>query len=151
MDSDPKIKVPFPPQITPDEVVSKRSLEKLSSRPPNKFFIYRLAYLKEFKKEYNLEKISMTKLSQYISRSWKAEGTEVKLEYKRLANIVEDKLQFVRKINFVMISENPIPRGESSAQPQTPLPPPPPQHHQPTAYPLENFHTSNYLHHYYYL
>jgi hypothetical protein len=135
MDSDPNIKVPFPPEITADEVISKRTLEKLSSRPPNKFFIYRLAYLKQFKKEKNVEKVSMTKLSPYISKSWKAEENEVKLEYKRLANIAEEKLQFIRRMNFVNIQENPSPRGESSAaaQPSRSL-----QilNHQPTALPV---------------
>jgi hypothetical protein len=115
--------VPYPPDITPEEVISRRSPEKLKSRPPNRFFIYRLAYIKQLKKFINIKKFSMTKISPHISKSWSAERTEVKQAYKKLADKVEDQLENIRKKNFILISENP---GSRCSTPTTTTPPPPP-------------------------
>src|ERR1043166_4983737 len=116
-----EITVPFPPEITAEDVIRRRSPKKLASRAPNKYIIYRLAYLKQLRSK-NVDKIQMTKTSYFISKAWAAERSEVKHKYKELANEVEVLLKQVRERNFVTIMETP--RSRSSAQPTIPMIPP---------------------------
>ena len=115
-----EITVPFPPEITAEDVIRRRSPKKLVSRAPNKFIIYRLAYLKQLRKKKNIKKVQMTKTSSFISKAWNAERPEVKQEYKELANKVEVLLKQVREKHFVIVPE--IPRRRGSAQPTIPPP-----------------------------
>ncbi|GBC05827.1 hypothetical protein RclHR1_06450005 [Rhizophagus clarus] len=114
-DEIPLINVPYPIELTVEEVLSRRSEEKLKSRGPNRYFIYRLAYLKELRKRIGESIISMTKLSPNISMSWSNEPPEVKEAYKGLAEQVENRLKELRQSNdLIIIHEN-----FSSASPST--------------------------------
>jgi hypothetical protein len=92
----PLIIVPYPPELTIEEIVSRRTGDKLRSRGPNRFFIYRLAYLKELRKKFG-DNISMSKISPYISLSWSKEPPEVKVTYKGLSDQVENRLVEMRR------------------------------------------------------
>src|SRR4051794_33201656 len=117
----PHVVVPFPPEITPEEVISRRSRKKLKSRPPNRFFIYRIAYLKQLKDLAHIDKISMTKVSPYISKSWYAEPIEIREEYRRLADQVGELLKAARRESFVLVCENPEPMPTPSVEPEPSL------------------------------
>ncbi|CAI2161963.1 20056_t:CDS:2 [Funneliformis geosporum] len=80
------IKVPFPPQINPKDLLEKRRQNRVSSKSPNAFFIYRIAYLDQLK--LYKHRIKMTDMSGYVSASWKNEPSHVKAEYKELARKV---------------------------------------------------------------
>ncbi|PKK69335.1 hypothetical protein RhiirC2_850792 [Rhizophagus irregularis] len=109
------INVPYPPELTVEEILSRRSEEKLRLRAPNQFFIYRLAYIKELRKIIG-ENISMTKISPQISSSWAREPPEIKQAYKNLSDLAENRLKEIRQNNsLVIIYDN------NSSQP----PPPP--------------------------
>ncbi|GES98126.1 kinase-like domain-containing protein [Rhizophagus clarus] len=112
------INVPYPPELTVEEILSRRTDERLGSRAPNSFFIYRLAYIKEFKKRIG-ESISMTKISPYVSLSWSKEPPEIKEAYKRLSNWVEHRLIEMRQKN----QNNPLVfiHHENSSLPQPPV------------------------------
>jgi hypothetical protein len=101
----PSIRVPYPPELTVEEILKRRPDEKLGSRAPNRFFIYRLAYIKELRKRAD-DNFSMTKISPHISSSWSKESAAVKEEYKRLSDKVEERLKEIRKNEtLVLISE----------------------------------------------
>ncbi|GBC05204.1 hypothetical protein RclHR1_00610016 [Rhizophagus clarus] len=95
------INVPYPPELTVDEILSRRSTGKLGSKAPNQFFLYRLAYIKELRKIG--ENISMTKISPYISMSWSKEPSEVKKAYKKLSGLVENRLKEIRRNDTLVI------------------------------------------------
>ncbi|GES75970.1 kinase-like domain-containing protein [Rhizophagus clarus] len=94
----PLINVPYPPELTIEEILNRRSNKKLRSRAPNQFFIYRLAYIKELKKTID-NNISMITLSSYVSLSWSKEPPEVKEAYKVLSERVENRLKEIRQNN----------------------------------------------------
>jgi hypothetical protein len=111
----PPINIPYPPELTVDEILSRRSDERLRSRAPNQFLIYRLAYIKELRKMIG-DNISMVRISPYISSSWSRETPEVKEAYKRLSGQVENRLKELRQNNtLVIIHEN------FSSQPPQPI------------------------------
>jgi hypothetical protein len=102
----PLINVPYPPELTVEEILSRRTDKKLRSRAPNQYFIYRLAYIKELKKTLN-GNIPMIKISPYISLSWSREPPEVKEAYKRLSDRVENRLNEIRRNDtLIIIHEN---------------------------------------------
>ncbi|GBC08940.1 hypothetical protein RclHR1_00850021 [Rhizophagus clarus] len=121
----PLFNVPYPPELTVEEIISRRSYEKIGSRAPNQFFLYRLAYIKELKRRFG-NNITMTKASPYISLSWSKEPPEVKETYKRLSAMVENRLKEIRKIDdpLVIIQENFSP------------PPPPPMNNDVVEEPI---------------
>ncbi|CAG8436541.1 7153_t:CDS:2 [Funneliformis mosseae] len=80
------IKVPFPPQINPKDILEKRRQNRVSSKSPNAFFIYRIAYLDQLR--LHKHRIKMTDMSGYVSAAWKKEPSHVKAEYKELARKV---------------------------------------------------------------
>ncbi|GES75964.1 kinase-like domain-containing protein [Rhizophagus clarus] len=102
----PLITVPFPPELTVEEILSRRSNMKLKSRGPNQFFIYRLSYLKELYKRVGENMPNMIKISPDISRSWAREPSEVKEFYKDLAKQVENQLKVMRSNELIIIPEN---------------------------------------------
>jgi len=101
--------VPFPPQVTPDEILSRRSEENLDKKHPNQFFIYRLAYIKELKKYLNIDNVSVTVISPHIASSWRKESINVKYTYRRLSEQVRDQLEDIRRRNFGLMVEDPQP------------------------------------------
>ncbi|EXX58930.1 hypothetical protein RirG_193230 [Rhizophagus irregularis DAOM 197198w] len=119
----PSISVPFPPELTVEEILRRRPDAKLGSRAPNRFFIYRLAYIKELRKRVD-DTVSMTKISPHIGLSWAKESTSVKEAYKKLSDKVEERLKEIRQNEtLVLISENFPPQ-----QPRSPQHPLSPQH-----------------------
>ncbi|CAG8445529.1 6185_t:CDS:2 [Rhizophagus irregularis] len=92
----PSISVPFPPELTVEEILRRRPDAKLGSRAPNRFFIYRLAYIKELRKRVD-DTVSMTKISPHIGLSWAKESTSVKEAYKKLSDKVEERLKEIRQ------------------------------------------------------
>ncbi|RGB40783.1 hypothetical protein C1646_798056 [Rhizophagus diaphanus] len=112
----PSISVPFPPELTVEEILRRRPHEKLGSRAPNRFFIYRLAYIKELRKQVDYT-VSMTKISPHIALSWAEESTAVKKAYKELSDQVEKRLKEIRQNEtLVLISENFPPQQPQSPQ-----------------------------------
>ena len=103
-------KVPFPPEINPDEVLNRRTDENLNKKHPNSFFVYRLAYLKELKKHLNIDNVSMNIISPHIGDSWAKESIGVKNMYKQISDQVREQLEGIRRRNFVVINEDPRPR-----------------------------------------
>ncbi|KAF0494461.1 MATA-HMG [Gigaspora margarita] len=109
----PNLDMPFPPQITPEDLMNCKT-RKLPSKPPNAFFIYRKAYTKELIKR-NL-RFKMTDVSPWVSISWKCEPEEVKNKYKEIAKEVR-KLYKISKL-IPDQSEN---NTQSSMLPSPPL------------------------------
>ncbi|RGB35656.1 hypothetical protein C1646_759057 [Rhizophagus diaphanus] len=102
----PLINVPYPPELTVEEILRRRSEDRLRSKAPNQFLIYRLAYIKELRKMIG-ENISMTKISPQISSSWASEPPEIKQAYKNLSGLAENRLKEKRQNNsLVIIHEN---------------------------------------------
>jgi len=94
----PDIEVPFPPDLTAEEIVDKRSRRdpnKLRSRPPNHFIIYRINYIKALKKI--VPKPSMRPLSKHIATLWENEPEYRKVVYKELSEEVGKVLENLRK------------------------------------------------------
>ncbi|CAG8554791.1 14572_t:CDS:2 [Ambispora leptoticha] len=77
-----EIKIPFPPTITPKEIIVKKG-GKLPSKPPNSFIIYRRAFQKQCRECGYLLKLNV--VSAMAAESWKEEPLEVKNAYKDLA------------------------------------------------------------------
>ncbi|KAF0469546.1 MATA-HMG [Gigaspora margarita] len=83
-----KLKLPFPPTIKPEELVT--NILKSKSQSPkmlNEFFIYRKVFVQELRKQ-NL-KLKMTSASRMASDSWHKASSNIKNEYRRLAREVE--------------------------------------------------------------
>ncbi|CAG8735059.1 uncharacterized protein OCT59_009794 [Rhizophagus irregularis] len=107
----PLFKVPFPPELTVEEILNSRSEDKLKSRAPNRYLIYRLAFLKELRKRTD-DNVSMTKISSHISSMWFNETTAIRDAYKNLSEQVENRLTEIRqKENLVFINKDNSPSG----------------------------------------
>ncbi|CAG8606572.1 6898_t:CDS:1 [Ambispora leptoticha] len=85
-----KIKVPFPPNITPKEVITLKH-GKIPTKSPNCFIIYRRAFQKELRASGHLLKLN--KVSVIASRAWEKESAEVKKGYKEIA----------RQVNYILV------------------------------------------------
>ncbi|CAG8535352.1 148_t:CDS:1 [Ambispora leptoticha] len=83
----PCIKVPFPPEINPFELIRTDEKGELRSRCTNKFLIYRNEYAKQL--ETYGYKISMRKVSCMAARAWKEEPNYVIRYYEDIAREVE--------------------------------------------------------------
>jgi hypothetical protein len=103
----PFFEVPYPPELTVEEILIGRPEAKLKSRAPNRYLIYRIAVLKELRKRTN-ENVPMTKISAQISQMWFNEPAKVKDAYKKLSDQVEDRLREIRqKEKLVIVPEFP--------------------------------------------
>ncbi|CAG8541622.1 17790_t:CDS:1 [Racocetra fulgida] len=81
--SEQTFKPPFPPTITPQDLVEKRPDGRAPARAPNSFIVYRKACVEEARKKgYYLP---MTVISSIASKSWEQEPETVKNEYMRIA------------------------------------------------------------------
>ncbi|CAG8685027.1 1753_t:CDS:1 [Cetraspora pellucida] len=82
IDNPQLIKLPFPPEINPQDLVIFHQNGKVP-KPPNAFMIYRKLFVETARASgYNLP---MNIISLMVSKSWKQEVEEVKNEYKRIA------------------------------------------------------------------
>ncbi|CAG8441831.1 17848_t:CDS:2 [Funneliformis caledonium] len=89
------ITLPFPPIITAQDVLDRRSSERVSTKSPNAFFIYRKAFVNYLQIcNYNLK---MRDVSSMAGLSWKAASKEVKDAYKKISREVEKHLVDQRK------------------------------------------------------
>ncbi|CAG8566957.1 5847_t:CDS:1 [Ambispora gerdemannii] len=89
----PEVKVRFPPEITPinliDKAVAKLETSGETSRIPNAFIAYRIAFCKELR----LIKhpvITQPQLSALVKQSWLKEEEHVRREYRRIAKEAKD-------------------------------------------------------------
>ncbi|RHZ80251.1 hypothetical protein Glove_138g15 [Diversispora epigaea] len=90
------IELPYPPQITPQEIINQRGLERrLSAKSPNAFFIYRKAYLNQLKAQKC--KYKMVDVSPLAGASWKIASQQVKNAYKEIAREVYRILKDMRQ------------------------------------------------------
>ncbi|GBB96583.1 hypothetical protein RclHR1_02790006 [Rhizophagus clarus] len=89
-----KLIVPFPPQITAEEILD-RSKNKQRKKAPNNFFIYRMAYAKELKAQ-NIGNISSFNMSVLAAAKWASESDEVKRVYKGISDEIQTKLGEIR-------------------------------------------------------
>ncbi|CAG8852500.1 31181_t:CDS:1, partial [Gigaspora margarita] len=81
----PFIKVPFPPMVNPEELVTRQRKvkSKIPTKPPNAFLIYRMQYIKELhNRNYYL---CMRNISSAIANSWKNESEIVIEHYENIA------------------------------------------------------------------
>ncbi len=90
-----QISVTFPPQITVEEILKRRTNDKLHSRAPNKFMIYRMAYDKELKTR-NISNINSFNVSVLAASKWSEESAEVKQAYKNLSDEIQNRLEDIR-------------------------------------------------------
>ncbi|KAG9293278.1 hypothetical protein G9A89_010649 [Geosiphon pyriformis] len=82
-DTDMIFRPPFPPILTPQDLISKKQKNSNPTKPPNAFIIYRRAFVKASIDEgYQLP---MTVISAMASQAWQTESSIVKEEYKRIA------------------------------------------------------------------
>lgn len=86
-DFNPVIKVPFPPNVNPTDLIRTDKNGELLTRCTNKFLIYRNEYAKELKALGY--KLSMRKVSSIAANSWKEEPEYVVRYYEEIAREVE--------------------------------------------------------------
>lgn len=97
----PKIKMPFPPNMSAEEFLRNRPLSRAYFKPPNSFFIYRQQFVKQLKLEnYNDQ---MIKVSKWASIFWSNEPKNVKQYYKN----IEKKIQKLLKEQYDQNLNNP--------------------------------------------
>ncbi|CAB4488152.1 unnamed protein product [Rhizophagus irregularis] len=85
------IKIPFPPQITAEEVLD-RSKDKERRKAPNNFIIYRMALAKELKSQ-NISNINLINISALAALKWNNEPDEVKQAYKDISDKIRDDIK----------------------------------------------------------
>ncbi|CAG8643760.1 15173_t:CDS:1, partial [Racocetra fulgida] len=82
IDNPQLIKLPFPPEINPHDLVIFHPNGRVP-KTPNAFIIYRKLFVETARTSgYNFP---MNIISLMVSRSWEQEPEEVKNEYKRIA------------------------------------------------------------------
>ncbi|CAG8573874.1 14218_t:CDS:2 [Ambispora leptoticha] len=89
----PEVKVRFPPEITPmnliEKAIAKLKTSGQTSRIPNAFIAYRMAFCKElhFIKH---PVVTQPQLSALVKQSWLKEEEHVRREYQRIAKEAKD-------------------------------------------------------------
>ncbi|GBC10833.1 hypothetical protein RclHR1_09940001 [Rhizophagus clarus] len=81
----PNIKVPFPPNVNPEELILKprKAKSKLPTKPPNAFMIYRMQYVKELHaRDYRLP---MRSVSSSVATAWRDEPEHIVEFYEEIA------------------------------------------------------------------
>ncbi|CAI2161965.1 20057_t:CDS:2 [Funneliformis geosporum] len=129
------ITLPFPPIITAQDVLDRRSSARALTKSPNAFFVYRKAFVYYLQIcNYNLK---MRDVSSMAGLSWKAASNEVKDAYKKISREVEKHLAAQRKKkveepskNQESLSQRPVLletpyQVHSSSTPYLPQQPPP--------------------------
>lgn len=81
----PLIKVPFPPNVNPEELITKprKAKAKLPTKPPNAFMIYRMQYVKELHARDH--RLPMRSVSSAVANSWREEPEHVVEHYEVIA------------------------------------------------------------------
>ncbi|CAG8619684.1 14019_t:CDS:2, partial [Cetraspora pellucida] len=86
----------------------KNIKKKTPPRPPNKFFLFKNAFMLEYKRQYQkrFEKLSMPNLCKYTQELWKNAPEEVKTTYAKLAGIPHRKGKSVNDQEDSFMSKN---------------------------------------------
>ncbi|CAG8454552.1 1792_t:CDS:1 [Funneliformis caledonium] len=92
-----QVKPPFPPQITPKDLIVHKKNGDVPSRSPNAFMIYRKLFVDELHNKGLY--LTMTTASSMASTSWKNEPEPIKQEYRRIAS--EAKSRHLRLYNQI--------------------------------------------------
>ncbi|CAG8712392.1 14662_t:CDS:1, partial [Acaulospora colombiana] len=73
----PLIKVPFPPLVNPEELITRprKAKSKAPTKPPNAFMIYRMQYVKELHAREH--RLPMRSVSAAVASSWRGEPEHV--------------------------------------------------------------------------
>ncbi|CAB4415715.1 unnamed protein product [Rhizophagus irregularis] len=82
------IKVPYPPQITAEEVFD-RNKDRERKKVPNSFMVYRMALIKELKTQ-NISNNNSFNISVLAASRWSSELDEVKQAYKDISDRVRE-------------------------------------------------------------
>src|SRR6266487_629525 len=90
----PIIKVPFPPEMSPEECINIGKDGRIPTKPPNCFILYRRAFQKALRASGHVFKINI--VSVMASESWQRESPEVKKHYKDIAQQVHGLLAAMR-------------------------------------------------------
>ncbi|CAG8525194.1 3634_t:CDS:2 [Ambispora gerdemannii] len=89
----PEVKVRFPPEVTPmnliENAVAKLETSGQTSRIPNAFIAYRMAFCKELRLIQH-PVITQPQLSALVKQSWLKEEENVRREYQRIAKEAKD-------------------------------------------------------------
>ncbi|RHZ66631.1 hypothetical protein Glove_306g64 [Diversispora epigaea] len=94
-----QIMLPFPPNISANEIVDKRRKDQIMLKSPNAFMIYRMSFLDHLT---SLNRnFKMTDVSKLVSTYWRNEPDTVKDAYKKIAHEVEQELNERRKKNIL--------------------------------------------------
>ncbi|CAG8563499.1 21521_t:CDS:1 [Gigaspora margarita] len=81
----PVIKVPFPPMVNPEELITRprKVKSKLPTKPPNAFMIYRMQYVKELHARDH--RLPMRSVSSAVASSWREEPEHIVEHYEEIA------------------------------------------------------------------
>ncbi|CAG8451652.1 441_t:CDS:1 [Paraglomus occultum] len=93
-DNEYLITLPYPPEISPTELLSRKKSGPCLTKTANAFFVYRKAYVKELKRQG--KRIKMTQISGVISYSWSREPEKIRSAYK---DIADEASEMFKKIN----------------------------------------------------
>ncbi|CAG8458920.1 2433_t:CDS:2 [Paraglomus brasilianum] len=93
-DNEYLITLPYPPEISPTELLSRKKSGPGLTKTANAFFVYRKAYVKELKRLG--KRIKMTQISGVISYSWSREPEKTRSAYK---DIADEASEMFKKIN----------------------------------------------------
>src|SRR6185312_5814211 len=93
-DNEYLITLPYPPEISPTELLSRKKSGPGLTKTANAFFVYRKAYVKERKRLG--KRIKMTQISGVISYSWSREPEKTRSAYK---DIADEASEMFKKIN----------------------------------------------------
>ncbi|CAG8624269.1 7810_t:CDS:1 [Ambispora leptoticha] len=99
----PHISLKFPPEITPKTLIQKAILKYKrlgqTSRIPNAFIAYRVAFCKELRSVKH-PVITQPQLSTLVKQNWLNEPEEVRKEYQRIALEAKDLYKHLVRMNL---------------------------------------------------
>ncbi|CAG8470718.1 413_t:CDS:1 [Acaulospora morrowiae] len=124
------IQMPDASEVSIDEFVN-RPHARIRKKSPNSFFIYRRVFVKQLlQNNYKLEMINVSKLASIY---WHNEDERVRQEYKRIATMIDQKLQKIREEQPKTPMYTFVHWGEENCNPpqEFPLAAEPPAHENP--------------------
>src|SRR2546430_579632 len=75
--------LPFPPDLSVDDLLEKSRCNSRPGKIPNCFLCYRISWVEHLKKMGM--KLDLSEISSFVSRMWQSERQEVKDYYKQLS------------------------------------------------------------------
>ncbi|CAG8461063.1 1345_t:CDS:1 [Dentiscutata erythropus] len=106
----PVIKVPFPPIVDIDDLITRQRVgKKPHTKPPNAFLIYRMQYVKELAKTHRLP---IRAISSIIASSWRQEPNHVVDHYENIADQAKKRFD----LNFLKPTFQKVPVSRHSRQ-----------------------------------